>query len=487
VTEAATEHTWRQAIAVYFQRRMLVMVLLGFSSGLPLQLTGSTLQAWLTDSRVSVEAIGLFSLVGIAYTWKFVWAPAIDGIAIPGLSRLLGHRRAWLVIFQLGLLATIGAMGFFDPAREPLTIAALAVVIAFLSASQDIVVDAFRIESLPEDEQAAGSASFVAAYRVAMLVSFTGAATIVSTAEWLGLGITAAWSVGYWSMAVLVLVGLLGALLAREDWAGQKAQFQRKWGERFETSVIQPFRDFFSKDLWFAILAFVVLFKLGDSFTSELRTYFFLSHGFERSAYAAILVPFGFLPVLAGGFLGGIIANRYGLMRALWIAGIAQMATNLVFIWPALTLPGLTEAIGIPNATTGAKQLTLGALEAGGALGVEASATLAGSVFIENFATGLGATVFVAYLSKLCSNRAYTATQYALLTSLAAQARVLLGAPAGFAVAAFGWVWYYVIATALAVPGLILLWWLWSREEQAEAAAAASGPEPAPATLPTAG
>ncbi len=485
MTEAATAHTWRQAVAVYFQRRMLVMVLLGFSSGLPLQLTGSTLQAWLTESKVSVEAIGLFSLVGIAYTWKFVWAPAVDGIAIPGLSRLLGHRRAWLVIFQLGLLATIAAMGFFDPAREPLTIAALAVVIAFLSASQDIVVDAFRIESLPEDEQAAGAASFVAAYRVAMLASFTGAVMIVSAAEGLGLTGAQAWSVGYWAMAALVLFGILGTLLAKEDWASQKARFQRSWGERFETSVIQPFRDFFGKDLWFAILAFVVLFKLGDSFTSELRTYFFLSHGFERSAYAAIQWPFGLGALLAGGFLGGIIANRYGLMRALWIAGLAQMVTNLVFIWPALTLPDLTAAIGIANATTGAKQLTFAALEAGGSLGFEATATLAGSIFVESFATGLGATVFVAYLSKLCSNRAYTATQYALLTSLAAQARVLLGAPAGFAVAAFGWVWYYVIATALAVPGLILLWWLWSREDRA--ASAAAEPEAVPATAPTGG
>lgn len=457
---------WRRALAVYGHRRMLVMLLLGFSSGLPLQLTGSTLQAWLTESGVSVESIGLFSLVGIAYTWKFVWAPVVDGIAVPGLSRLLGHRRAWLILLQLALLAAVAMLTFLDPRTDIAAVAGVAFLIAFLSASQDTVVDAFRIESLPQDEQAAGSASFVAAYRMAMLVSFTGAVGVVSLSEGYGLSGPEAWAVGYLAMAALVLVGIAGTLLAKEDWLAQAPRFQRSWAERIETSVVAPFRDFFSKDLWFAILAFIVLFKLGDSFTSELRTFFFLSNGFERTAYAAIQWPFGLFSVLAGGFVGGIIASRYGLMRALWIAGIAQMVTNLVFIWPSLWLPPIVEAIGIANASTGVKQLTFAALDAGGADGFAATAALAGSVAIESFATGLGATVFVAYLSKLCSNRAYTATQYALLTSLAAQARVLLGAPAGFAVAAVGWVWYYVIATALALPGLVLLWWLWSREEK---------------------
>lgn len=452
---------------------MLVMVLLGFSSGLPLQLTSSTLQAWLTEAGVTVQAIGLFSLVGIAYTWKFVWAPAMDGIAVPGLSRVLGHRRAWLLLLQLALLAAVAALSLLDPRDDMLAVAAVAFAVAFLSASQDTVVDAFRIESLPEDEQAAGSASFVAAYRVAMLVSFTGAVGIVSLSEALGLSGREAWAAGYLSMAALVLIGIAGTLLAREDWAAQAARFRRSWAERIESSVVQPFRDFFAKDLWLAILAFVVLFKLGDSFTSELRTYFFLNQGcFERSTYAAIQWPFGLVPLLAGGFLGGVLATRYGMMRALWIAGIAQMATNLIFIWPALSLPALVSAIGTPGVIAACpKQFTFAALDAGGTDAAWATAALAGSIAVESFATGLGATVFVAYLSKLCSNRAYTATQYALLTSLAAQARVLLGAPAGFAVAAFGWVWYYLIATALALPGLALLWWLWSREAERPATA----------------
>ena len=210
----------------------------------------------------------------------------------------------------------------------------------------------------------------------------------------------------------------------------------------------------------------VVLFKLGDAFTSELRTYFFLKLGFEKATYAAIQWPFGFFSVLIGGYIGGVIANRVGVMRALWIGGIAQMATNLIFIWPAVTLPDLTAAIGIPDAE-GTKQITFAAIDAAGAPGYWAFAALAGSVGVENFATGIGGAAFVAYMSMLCGNRNYTATQYALLSSLASQARISLSAPAGFAVAAVGWVWYYIIATALAIPGLLLLWWLMRRDHGA--------------------
>jgi PAT family beta-lactamase induction signal transducer AmpG len=173
--------------------------------------------------------------------------------------------------------------------------------------------------------------------------------------------------------------------------------------------------------------------------------------------------PFGFFTVLAGGYIGGIIANRFGVMRALWIGGILQMATNLVFIWPALALPDLVASIGLPG-TDGTRQITFQAIEGGGWAGSVAFATLAGSVGVENLATGIGGAAFVAYMSLLCGNRNYTATQYALLSSLSNQARISLSAPAGFAVAAFGWVWYYIIATLLALPGLILLWWLIRRE-----------------------
>jgi PAT family beta-lactamase induction signal transducer AmpG len=429
----APQRHWWDAISVYLRPRVALMFLFGFSAGLPYQLTSSTLQAWLTESKVSVEEIGLFGLVAAAYAWKFLWSPAIDGIAIPGLSRWLGHRRSWLLVTQFCLACAIAGLAFVDPLENKLTLAAVAALVAFFSASQDVVIDAYRIEALKESELTAGYANYNAAYRTAMLLSFTGAVMLVSGLEYSGIPRADAWSYGYLSMAAMVAVGIVGTILAPESWD---------------------------------ILLFVVLFKLGDAFTSELRTFFFLKLGFEKATYAAIQWPFGFFAVLIGGYIGGIIANRVGVMRALWFGGIAQMATNLIFIWPAIVLPDLTAAIGIPDAE-GTKQITFTAIDAGGAQGFWAAAALAGSVGVENFATGIGGAAFVAYMSLLCGNRNYTATQYALLSSLASQARIGLSAPAGFAVAAVGWVWYYIIATALAIPGLILLWWLMRRDHGA--------------------
>jgi PAT family beta-lactamase induction signal transducer AmpG len=462
----APQRHWWDAVSVYLRPRVALMFLFGFSAGLPYQLTSSTLQAWLTESKVSVEEIGLFGLVAAAYAWKFVWSPAIDGIPIPGLSRWLGHRRSWLLVTQICLACAIAGLAFVDPLESKLTLAAVAALVAFFSASQDVVIDAYRIEALKESELTAGYANYNAAYRTAMLLSFTGAVMLVSWLEYSGVPRADAWSYGYLSMAAMVAVGIVGTILAPESWEGQKARFEKPFAERFRTAVVDPFADFLRKDLWWAILLFVVLFKLGDAFTSELRTFFFLKLGFEKATYAAIQWPFGFFAVLIGGYIGGMIANRVGVMRALWIGGILQMATNLIFIWPAVVLPDLTAAIGIPDAE-GTKQITFAAINAGGAQGYWAFAALAGSVGVENFATGIGGAAFVAYMSLLCGNRNYTATQYALLSSLAAQARISLSAPAGFAVTAVGWVWYYIIATALAIPGLVLLWWLMRKDHGA--------------------
>jgi PAT family beta-lactamase induction signal transducer AmpG len=456
------KRNWWDAVSIYFRPRVALMFLFGFSAGLPYQLTSSTLQAWLTESNMSVQEIGLFGLVAAAYAWKFVWAPAIDGLPIPVLSRLLGHRRSWLIVIQICLACAIAALAFVDPVESKLALAGVAALVAFFSASQDVVIDAYRIEALKETELTAGYANYNTAYRTAMLFSFTGAVLLVSWLELSGIPRKEAWSLGYLSMAAMVAVGILGTLLAPESWEGQKSRFERSFAERFRSAVIEPFSDFLRKDLWWGILLFIVMFKLGDAFTSELRTYFFLKLGFEKATYATIQWPFGFFTVIVGGYVGGIVANRYGVMRALWIGGIAQMATNLIFIWPAVALPDLTAAIGVPNAE-GVKQITFAAIDAGGWQGYMAFATLAGSVGLENFATGLGGAAFVAYMSLLCGNRNYTATQYALLSSLASQARISLSAPAGFAVVAVGWVWYYIIATALAVPGLMLLWWLMRR------------------------
>jgi PAT family beta-lactamase induction signal transducer AmpG len=460
---------WWEAVAVYLHPRVALMFVFGFSAGLPYNMTSSTFQAWLTESRVSVEEVGLFGLVALAYGWKFVWAPAIDGIPIPVLSRWLGHRRAWLLVIQICLAFAIAGLAFVDPSESKIAVAAVAALVAFFSASQDVVIDAYRIEALKESELTAGFANYNAAYRTAMLLSFTGAVAFVSALEYSGFSRQEAWSIGYLTMAAFMGVGILGTFLAPESWESQKARFERGFRERFRTAVIEPFTDFVRKDLWWAILLLVVLFKLGDAFTSELRTYFFLTLGFEKATYGIIQWPFAFFTVIIGGYIGGIIANRFGVMRALWIGGILQMATNLIFIWPALALPGIVESIGMPDAE-GASKITFEAIDAGGVQGYLAFAVLAGSVGVENLATGIGGAAFVAYMSLLCGNRSYTATQYALLSSLANQARVTLSAPAGFTVAWFGWVWYYVIATLLAIPGLVLLWWLMRREARRQPA-----------------
>ncbi|MBL8779447.1 MAG: MFS transporter [Alphaproteobacteria bacterium] len=455
--------TMWDALAVYFRPRVALMFVFGFSAGLPYNMTSSTLQAWLTESKVSVEEVGLFGLVALAYGWKFLWAPAIDGIPIPVLSRWLGHRRSWLLLIQICLTFAIAGLAFVDPSESKIAVAAVAALVAFFSASQDVVIDAYRIEALKESELTAGFANYNAAYRTAMMLSFTGAVAFVSALEYSGLPRQDAWSIGYLTIAAFMSVGIVGTLLAPESWEGQKARFERSFKARFRSAVIEPFTDFLRKDVWWAILLLVILFKLGDAFTSELRTYFFLTHGFEKATYGIIQWPFAVFTVIIGGYIGGIIANRYGIMRALWIGGILQMATNLIFIWPALALPGIVEAIGVADAE-GARKITFEAINAGGIQGSIAFAALAGSVGVENLATGIGGAAFVAYLSMLCGNRSYTATQYALLSSLANQARVTLSAPAGYTVAAFGWVWYYVIATVLAIPGLVLLWWLMRRE-----------------------
>ena len=335
---------------------------------------------------------------------------------------------------------------------------------AFFSASQDVVIDAYRIEALKETELTAGYANYNAAYRTAMLLSFTGAVVLVSWLELAGVSRKDAWSLGYLAMAGMVAVGILGTLLAPESWEGQKSRFERSFAERFRSAVIEPFTDFLRKDLWWAILLFVVLFKLGDAFTSELRTYFFLKLGFEKATYAIIQWPFGFFTVLVGGYVGGIIANRYGVMRALWIGGIAQMATNLIFIWPARRLAGPHgRRLACPMPRASSRSPLPPSMRAAGR-DTMAFAALAGSVGLENFATGLGGAAFVAYMSLLCGNRNYTATQYALLSSLlpakrGSRFRRLPVSPSP-PLAGFGTTSSRLRSRS---PGLMLLWWFMRR------------------------
>src|SRR5690606_11221263 len=337
-------------------------------------------------------AIGLFSLAGLPYTIKFIWAPVVDAWRVPLLSRLFGRRRGWLVLSQLLLMAAIAFLGSLDPVSAPLWVAAGAVIVATASATQDIVIDAFRVESLDQDQQAAGMACFVAAYRVALLISTAGAIAFVALLEARGVAREDVWFYGYVAMSALVLVGLAAVLMARGPDASQAAEAGPVAAEgavtRLASAALSAVVEFLSRPAAVVVLLFVVLYKFCDAFAGVMTGPFVLDIGFDKAAYAGIVKGAGFAAVLAGGFAGGALARTQPLVRSLWIAAILQMLSNLVFVWQAW--------IGVDHAA-----LTL-------------------TITVENFTGGLGTVVFVAYLSALCGNALHTATQFALLTALAA-------------------------------------------------------------------
>jgi PAT family beta-lactamase induction signal transducer AmpG len=434
VSDAAPRASWRESIAVYLQPRVLIVMLLGFSSGLPLALSGSTLQIWMKESGIDLRAIGLFVLVGTPYTLKFLWAPLVDALHIPLLTRRFGRRRGWLVLSQLLLIAAILLLGSTDPVKAPWLVALGALLVAATSATQDIVVDAFRVESLPESEQAAGMAGYVAAYRIGMLVSTAGALFLVSAFESTGLVRASAWTWGYVSMAAMVLIGTVTALAATEPEQSVQAEASTA-AQTALTRVMQAavgaFSEFLSRKDAIAALAFIVLFKFTDAFSGSMTAPFVIDLGFTRNDYAAIVKGVGLAATLIGGFAGGFVARRYSLAASLWIGGVLQAVANLSFSWLAL-------------------------------VGVNQWA-LAFAITAENFTSAIGTVIFVAYLSALCRNPLHTATQYALLTALAAVGRTYLSASAGFVAEATGWPLFFAICVVAAAPSLILLGWLQRR------------------------
>jgi PAT family beta-lactamase induction signal transducer AmpG len=426
--------SWRKAMVVYLQPRVLVVMFLGFSSGLPLALSGSTLLVWMREAGVDLGTIGLFALVGTPYTLKFLWAPLVDALHVPFLTHVLGRRRGWLVLSQFLLIGAILLLAISDPARSPFYVACAALLVAAASSTQDIVVDAFRVESLPESEQAAGMASYVAAYRIGMLVSTAGALFMVSAFESTGLSRHSAWMWGYVAMAAMVLIGTLTALVATEPEQSRRADAETSSETAFRrvlTAAVGAFSEFLGrKDAW-AVLAFVVLFKFTDAFSGTMTAPFVIDLGFTRNDYAAIVKGVGLAATLIGGFAGGFLARAYPLTTCLWIGGLVQAIANLSFSWLAV-------------------------------VGVNQWA-LAFAITTENFTSAVGTVIFVAYLSALCRNPLHTATQYALLTALSAVGRTYLSSGAGYVAKATGWPLFFVICVLVAIPSLILLAWLQRR------------------------
>ena len=426
--------SFRENLAVYLQRRVLIVLLLGFSSGLPLALSGSTLLVWMRESGVDLGTIGLFALVGTPYTLKFLWAPLVDALHVPLFTRRFGRRRGWLVFSQLLLIVAILLLALTDPARSPLFVALGALLVAAMSSTQDIVVDAFRVESLPESEQAAGMASYVAAYRIGMLVSTAGARLMVSAFEGTGLTRASAWMWGYVAMAALVLIGTVTALCATEPEQSVRADAATRDETAFVRimhAAIGAFSEFLGRKDALAALAFVVLFKFTDAFSGTMTAPFVIDLGFTRNDYAAIVKGVGLAATLIGGFAGGFVARRYSLAASLWIGGVLQAVANLSFTW--LALAGVNEW------------------------------ALAFAITAENFTSAIGTVIFVAYLSALCRNPLHTATQYALLTALAAVGRTYLSSGAGYVAKATGWPLFFAICVLVAIPSLILLAWLQRR------------------------
>ena len=427
------EGFWK-AWLVYLQPRVLVVMFLGFSSGLPLALSGSTLLVWVSESGVSLGTIGLFTLVGTPYTLKFLWAPLVDGLRLPLLTRLLGRRRGWLIFTQLLLIAAILALGLTDPARSPFVVALGALMVATASASQDIVVDAFRVESLDESEQAAGMASYVAAYRIGMVASTAGALFLVTGFEHMGLPRLQAWTASFAVMAGLVLTGIVTVLLAREPDGSIRTEAvtsDKPSLQRVIDAAVGAFVEFLSRRDAILVLIFVMLFKFTDAFAGAMTVPFIIDVGFTRNDYAIIVKGLGLAATLIGGFAGGFLARACPLVACLWIGGILQAVSNLTFSWLALIGPQQWA--------------------------------LAVAVSIEQFTGAIGTVIFVAYLSALCNNPLHTATQYALLTALAAVGRIYLSSGAGYVAAATGWPLFFVVSVLVAIPSLLLMIWLQQR------------------------
>lgn len=400
--------------AQLFTRRMLICVFTGFSSGLPLYLLFNLIPAWLRSEQLDLKTIGLFALIQFPYTWKFLWSPLLDRYALP----LLGRRRGWMLLTQIGLLTVIASLGAFSPQNDLHTIAYIATLLAFLSATQDIVLDAYRRELLEENELGLGNAVHVNAYRIAGLVP--GSLSLI-------LADLLPWDKVFFITAMFMLPGILMTIMVKEP---LNITFPRSLRE----AVVEPFREFINRRGWnnaLLILIFLFFYKLGDSMCTALATPFYLDMGFSKTQIGLIAKNAGLWPSVAGGLLGGLWMIKIGINRALWLFGVVQVVSILGFLWLA--------SVGHHSEIT-----TLELTQLAIVIGIEA------------LGVGLGTAAFVAFIART-THPAYTATQLALFTSLAAMPRTFANAATGWLVESIGWTGFFMLCTLLALPGMILL------------------------------
>ena len=433
-------HSLRKSLEVYSQPKVVAMIFLGFSAGLPFLLVFSTLSAWLRDEGTSRTIIGFFSWVGITYSIKVFWAPVIDRLPLPLLTRVMGKRRSWMLIAQIGVAAGLIMMGLCDTQSQLTQIAVFAVIVAFSSATQDITVDAYRIEAMGRDFQGAMAAAYVLGYRVALLVAGAGAFYIAAFSSW---------QMAYSVMAGLMLIGIITTLVIDEPMheitektkeleQNTEAFFKVSASSRnplsyllawFSDAVICPFADFFSRNGKSAlvILSLIALYRLSDITMGVMANPFYLDLGFSKTEIADVTKIFGFFMTIIGAGLGGILVLRFGILRPLLLGAILVALTNLLFAFLAMTEPNII--------------------------------LLAMVVSADNLSGGIATSVFIAYLSSL-TNSAYTATQYALFSSLMTLPAKVLGGVSGMIVDASGYFLFFVYASAIGIPAILLVAWI---------------------------
>lgn len=399
-----SKESLRQAL---FNRRMLICVFTGFTSGLPLYIIFSLLPAWLRTEGIDLATIGLFALIQIPYTWKFIWSPLMDRYAPP----FLGRRRGWLLVTQIFLLGNVAILGMFDPQHSIWTIAYLSAAVAFFSASQDVVIDAYRREILPDEELGLGNSIHVNAYRVSGLIPGSMALILADHLPW---------DTVFFIVAAFMLVGIGMTLIINEPPSKGSPKTLKE-------AVVEPFKEFIGRKGWrnaLLILMFIFLYKIGDNMATALATPFYLDLGFSMTEIGLIAKNAALWPAIIGGMLGGLLMVKIGINRALWLFGLVQIITIIGFI--VLAEAGNDKII------------------------------LAIVISLEYLGVGLGTAAFVAFIARSTHPR-YTATQLALFTALAAVPRTFVNASVGYIVETIGWTQFFVLCTVLAIPGMLLL------------------------------
>jgi PAT family beta-lactamase induction signal transducer AmpG len=399
---------WREAI---LNRRMLICVFTGLASGMPLYLLIQLVPAWLRDSGVSLRDIGLFALVGIPYTWKFAWAPLMDRYVPP----FLGRRRGWMLVTQVALLLLIGSLGMLQPEQSLSSVAIVAVAVAFFGASQDVVLDGYRRELLPDQELGLGNSIHVTAYRISSLVPGSLALVLADHMPWSSV---------FWIVAAFMLVGI-GLCYAISE-----PESELPPAKGLQDAVVAPFREYLQRRglrPLLLVFAFMFLYKLGDSMATALATPFYMDLGFTMTDIGLIAKHAALWPSIAGGLLGGLVMIRLGINRALWIFGVVQLLSILGYALLA---------------------------EAGSVKWI-----LAAVISFEYLGVGLGTAAFTAYIAREASKQ-YAATQFALFTAITALPRTFANASTGVIVESIGWTDFFLLCTMLAVPGMLLLHWV---------------------------